>query len=138
MLLSLRRVADPAVIHAGELTRLEPPTPGQQDLDCVRATLSDRGREFAVVHRFSPTPGKLVCSYDVLWDPEQAEWEDQLDQWSGLSGELFFFDNEIVWQQHHSRVRASEPPEQCAQHGLYLVDGYISDDAGRVVCGGPY
>jgi predicted ATPase with chaperone activity len=32
-----------------------------------------------------------------------------------------------------------DPPETwTARHGIYLLDGYVPDEQGRVLCGGPY
>jgi hypothetical protein len=139
MLLSLREVADQALLRLGELTGVSLAPISDADLGPIRDFLNNDRREVAVVRRYSPRPGELVCAHRVLWDPKPDEWAEQVDEWRATSGELWFFDEELLWQRHHTRIRADVPPEDwMAHHGLYLVDGYIPDEAGRVVCGGPY
>jgi hypothetical protein len=139
MLLSLRRVAELAVAHVGGVTNREPLSLDGSDLVPVQSLLADDRQEITVIHRFSPQPDDLICSYKVQWDLKTPDWDAQIDEWSAMSGELWFFNNEIIWQEPASRVRAAQPPEEwTAQHGMYLVDGYLPDQQGRVVSGGPY
>src|SRR5680860_1517991 len=131
MLLSLRDVANQALLRLGEVTGRPLRGLGDSDLTVIRDFLRDDRREVAVVHRYSPRPGEVTCAHSVLWDPQHDEWAAQIDQWKATSGELWFFDEEILWQRHDTRIQADTPPEDwMAQHGLYLVDGYLPDAEG--------
>jgi hypothetical protein len=139
LLISLRRVAELALAHVGELTSRQPPALASHE-ETIRAFLADTRRgQIALVHRYSPRPGRLVCHYGIFWDPEADGWDTELWEWSQAGGELWLFDNELVWQDHERRAWGTQPPEEWeAQHGLCLVDGYVPDEQGRVVCGGAY
>jgi len=138
MLLSLEAVQADAILRIGSI---DGPALGRVD-SAVRPIvdlLSDSRREVAVVRRCSPATGQVLADHSVLWNPSPEEWQEQLDAWATIAGELWFFDEEIIWQRHEDRFRAETPPEQwTARHGVYLVDGFLPDDQGRVVCGGPY
>jgi hypothetical protein len=140
LLLSLRRVAGRALAHAGEITSHERPVLGRSDIERIGAFLGDDRRDLTVVQRLSPRPGDIRCAARVIPTyPRPSEWDQELADgpWSG--GDVWLFDGDLVWRDHAHRQRAPQPPETwTASHGLYVVDGYVPDELGRVVCGGPY
>jgi hypothetical protein len=138
MLLSLDAVRDESLLRIGSI---DGPVLGRVDsvVRPIVELLGDTRREVAVVRRSSPGAGELVADHSVLWDPSSEEWQNLLDAWAATTGELWFFDEEIIWQRHEDRFRAETSPELwSARHGVYIVDGFLPDDDGRVVCGGPY
>jgi hypothetical protein len=139
ILLSLRRVETTALMHAGDISSSHPPVPSAADVNAIEAFIEAGGGELLFVRRFS-RPGNVDGAF--MWidlrDPGWP-WQQALAEHSVDGGEAWLFDGELLWRDHDQRLSASGPPEQwTAQHGIYLVDGYLPDDQGRVVCGGPY
>jgi hypothetical protein len=140
MLLSLEAVRLSAMVHVGDVPSTDPLRMSPQQQQQVREFLADDRHEIAVVHRSSPDGREVSCSYEVLWNPGSEEWDDPLRKWSQSMGELFLFNNDILWQDvRPARSRTERPPEEWTpQHGMFLADGYIPDEDGRVVCRGAY
>jgi hypothetical protein len=141
ILLSLRQVEDAALVHAGDIGSPQPAVPSAADVVAIDAfnALGGYGEIF-VVRRFSPRPGEIesasryVDLRDAAWPWQQALAEHSVD-----GGEVWLFDGELLWRDHDRRRHGAEPPETwTASHGICLVDGYVPDENGRVVCGGPY
>jgi len=141
ILLSLRKVAGLAVVHTGEPTSSRPGT--LQPADIAAVEHYDRSAAFGellCVRRSAPTPGKPEAALRVI-DLRDAgwPWQEQVAEAASGGGEVWLFDGELAWRDHERRQQGSEPPEEwTAHHGLCLVDGYLPDAQGRVVCGGPY
>ena len=140
ILLSLRRVEAEALAHVGDSASPEPPILGASDIAAIESHAADGGYELLFVRRFSPQPGGVEAAFrwidlrDTSWPWQRAFAEHAAD-----GGEVWLFDGELLWREHHERHRGSDPPETWrAGYGAYVVDGYIPDEHGRVVCGGPY
>lgn len=140
ILLSLRQVQDQALVHVGDVASPDPPVLHPMDVDVVEAYISGGGSELAFVWRFTATPGAMDCASAAIdLHDNQIVWRESVAERSAGRGEVWLFDGEILWRDHDRRQFGWEPPEAwTAHHGIYLVDGYLPDEQGRVVCGGPY
>jgi hypothetical protein len=140
IVLSLRRVEAEALARAGDISSPRPPTPSAAEVSAIEAYVAAGGAELLFVRRFSPRPAAIECSFkwvdleDAAWPWQQALAEHSVD-----GGEAWLFDGELLWRDHDRRQSGADPPETwTAHHGIYLLDGYVPDEQGRVVCGGPY
>ena len=141
ILLSLRKVARMALVHAGDASTPQPEELRAEDAAIVEAY--DRVAKFGellCVRRFTPVSGKVEAGFDRIDLRDASEpWQEQLAEASSGGGETWLFDGELDWRDHERRQHGLEPPESwTANHGICLVDGYVPDPHGRVVCGGPY
>jgi hypothetical protein len=140
ILLSLRRVEAEALTHAGNMASPHPPVLSTADINAIEAFIAAGGNELLFVRRFSPRPGTIDCVFTWI-DLRDAGWPWQkgLAEYAIGGGEVWLFDGELLWRDHDRRQSGSDPPETwTAHHGSCLVDGYVPDEQGRVVCGGPY
>ena len=142
ILLSLRQVEDAALVHAGDMRSPQPPEPTAADVAAIAAyNAAARYGEIFVVRRFSPRPGEIesASTYVDLRDAPAWPWQQALAEHSVGGGEVWLFDGELLWRDHDRRRHEAAPPETwTANHGICLVDGYVPDEHGRVVCSGPY
>jgi hypothetical protein len=140
IVLSLRRIEAEALARAGDITSPRPPVPSASDIQAIEAYIAVGGAELLFVRRFSPRPGTTECSFKwVDLDDAASPWQQALAEHSVPGGELWLFDGELLWRDHDRRQLAADPPETwTAHHGIYLLDGCVPDEDGRVVCGGPY
>jgi hypothetical protein len=140
ILLSLRHIGAGALARTGTTTSPHPPAPSPADVIAIEGYVAAGGLELLFVRRFSPLPGTIEAAFawldlgDAGWP-----WQDALAEHAAGGGEAWLFDGELLWRDHDRRQRGSDPPETwTARHGICLVDGYLPDERGRVVCGGPY
>lgn len=141
ILLSLRRVAHLALVHADDLSTPQPAALGPEDVAAIEGyDAAARLGELLFVRRFVPRPGGLEAALDTIDLRDAGEpWRERVAEASAGGGEIWLFDGELAWRDHERRQYGTEPPETwTAHHGIYLVDGYVPDGQGRVVCGGPY
>lgn len=141
ILLSLRQVEDAALVHPGDIGSPQPPAPTAADVVAIEAwAAAGAYAEILAVRRFSPRPGELECASVILDLRDTAwPWQQALAEHSADGGEVWLFDGELLWRDHVRRSHRAEPPESWTAHnGICLVDGYVPDEHGRVVCGGPY
>jgi hypothetical protein len=140
ILISLRRVDAEALAHVGDRESAEPTDLGAAAIAAVESYAAAGGVELLVVRRFTPRSGDIeaACQWIDLRDTSWP-WQQALAEHSTAGGERWVFDGELLWRDHRRRLQASDPPESWqASDGVYVVDGYVPDDQGRVVCGGPY
>jgi hypothetical protein len=140
ILLSLRRVEADALTRAGDLASRIPPVPSAADVDAVEAFIAAGGNELLLGRGFSPRPREVECAFrwidlrDAAWPWRPAFAEHSVD-----GGDVWLFDGELLYRDHDRPQYGSDPPETwTAHHGINLVDGFVPDEQGRVVCGGPY
>lgn len=138
MLVSLRKVTHLALAHLGSPMSADPPITPDSVQERLLLFLEDESNELAVVHRYVLHNEHVECSYDTVWDPSADDWADDLDRWSRLKGELFFFDDaKVVWAKAEP-CPVYAPESRTGQRGYYLIDGYLPDADGRIVIGGAY
>jgi hypothetical protein len=140
LLLSLRRIEAEALAHAGDRASEGSPVLGSADISAVESYAAAGGLEILFVRRATPSEGETDAAFrwidlrDASWP-----WQQAFAEHAAGGSEVWLFDGELLWRDHDRRRRGSDPPETWrAQHGIYVVDGYIPDEQGRVVCGGPY
>jgi hypothetical protein len=141
IVLSLRRVEAEALRRAGDMSSPQPPpVPSEADVNAIGAYIAAGGNELLFVRRFSPRPAVIESSFKWI-DLEDAArpWQHALAEHSIDGGEVWLFDGELLWRDHDRRQLGADPPETwTAHHGIYVLDGHVPDEQGRVVCGGPY
>jgi hypothetical protein len=140
ILMSLRQVEAEALAHAGDIASGEAPILSAADITAIEVHAARGGLELLFVRRFAPQPGSTDASsrWIDLRDTLRP-WREAVAEHAVDGGEVWLFDGELLWRDHHRRLQGSEPPERWqAHHGIYVIDGYVPDEQGRVVCGGPY
>ena len=140
ILVSLRQIEAEALAHAGNMASGEPPILSAADITAIEVHAAGGGLELLFVRRFAPQTGNVEAAFQWIDIRDSSRtWREAIAEHSVAGGEVWLFDGELLWRDHDRRQRRSDPPETWhARHGIYLVDGYIPDEQGRVVCGGPY
>jgi hypothetical protein len=132
IVLSVADVPDLVLLHARE--------PGFRgaDVDLAALRLGGPGRELAIVSRQTSAAAHRA-TYRMVEVADHESWQDEVADALAASDETWIFDNDVVWRDHKRRSAGTTPPEQWpARHGRYVVDGFVPDAEGRIVCGGPY
>ena len=137
MLVSLDSVANRAIAHVGDPVAGGLAALSDDALHGVWNFLASSANEVVALARHIADDGDVVCTVELIWDPDPADRDELTYQWRDLPGELWLFDSNVVWQPESDRSGIARTHWK-AQHGHFLLDGYLPDEMGRVPVGGAY
>ena len=132
---SLQAIIDDALLVIGRpdslvpLDRLE-----DRLLPIVSAVASEM--EILAVWRVDRGDGVVACDVEILWDLTPEEWSEIRSKWSTRTGEMSFFDINVLYEVETAGRRAREANQELPA-GL-AADGKRPDDRGFTPTGGAY
>jgi hypothetical protein len=93
-------------------------------------------KEIVAVWRADRGDGVVDCDAEILWDLTPDEWSTIREKWSTRTGEMSFFDINVLYDVEKAGHRARETKEDLPV-GL-AAEGKRPDDRGCTPTGGAY